>query len=98
MTVAAIKKNVREFLSEPGPNGTLSWGRVMSTVTVLTSIIWVTKYFLVTHTLPTMTDVAAFAVAPYATNKAITAAQSFGPNPVNPTPDAPTPHPDQKES
>jgi hypothetical protein len=79
MKIAAI---VREILSEPGPGGTLSWGRVAATVSLLTGIVWVTKIVLHTHTLPDLMGVSGFVTAPYAVAKASAAAQSFSNNPV----------------
>ena len=73
-------------MSEPGQNGTLSWGRVMATVTTLAALVWGSKILIQTHALPTdLVGLSAFGLGPYATNKAITAAQSFSGNPVNTT-------------
>ena len=84
MNIDKIKKAIREILSEPGPNGTLSWGRCAATVSLLASIVWVTRLILLNHALPDLSGASAFAIAPYAANKVAMAAQSFS-NPTPPT-------------
>jgi len=86
MKFEKFKKVLREIMSEPGSNGTLSWGRVMATITSLAAIVWGSKILLQTHALPPdLVGLSAFGLGPYATNKAITAAQGFSGNPVNET-------------
>lgn len=82
MTWLGVKKIAREILSEPGSNGTLSWGRVASSVTLLASLVWITHLVVRTHALPDFSGVTGFAISPYAANKVATAAQSFSDNPV----------------
>lgn len=84
MNLAKVKKIIREILSEPGPNGTLSWGRCAATVSLLAGIVWVSKIVLTTHGLPDLSGVSLWATAPYAATKAGAAVQSFSGNPVTP--------------
>jgi len=82
MTLAGIRKVIREIHSEPN-SGTLSWGRCAATgalVVASTAILYVVFH---THVLPSMTDAGAFVIAPYTANKVATAIQSFSNNPVN---------------
>jgi hypothetical protein len=76
MTIAGFKKVVREIFSEPG-GGTLSWGRIASTVSLLASIVWVSHILIHTHVLPDLGGATGFTVGPYAANKVTTAVQSF---------------------
>jgi hypothetical protein len=82
MTVAGFKKIVREIFSEPGPNGTLSWGRIASSVALLAAIVWVSRILFLTHGLPALDGVTGFVLGPYGANKIGAAAQSFSQNPV----------------
>lgn len=72
-------------MSEPGVNGTLSWGRVASSFAFSASLAWVT-YLLVhgvsIHEVP-LKDLAEFSISPYGANKLTTMIQSFSSNPVN---------------
>lgn len=68
---------IREIFSEPGPDGTLSWGRVASAVSLVAAISWVTHIVIKTHTLPALDGATGFIVGPYASNKIATAAQAF---------------------
>ena len=68
-------KVIREIMSEPN-GGTLSWGRVASTLALVAAIAWVSKIVLHTHTLPAVDGISAFVVAPSASNKVATAVQS----------------------
>lgn len=85
MTFKNIKKTLREVLSEPGNglDGALSWGRIAASVSLLSSIVWVTRIVLQTHVLPDLAGVSAFSVAPYVVTKAGAAVQSFSANPVS---------------
>jgi hypothetical protein len=74
---------IHEALSEPGPNGGMSWGRCAATATVIASICWVTYLLVRTHAMPDLTGPMTFGLSPYVANKAITTVQSFGTNPVN---------------
>lgn len=87
--LATIKKDIRELFSEPGPAGTLSWGRVASAIALVASLCWITHIVLHTHALPDMTSTTALIVGPYATNKVGSAVQSFSSNPVIQGPSAP---------
>jgi hypothetical protein len=84
MTLAGFKKIIREIFSEPGPNGTLSWGRVAATITLFAAITWVTRIVLLTHALPDLSGATAFGLSPYVANKGAALAQSFSQNPVTP--------------
>ena len=77
MSYESLKKIFREILSEPN-GGTLSWGRVASSIALIAAIIWITKIVLFTHALPALDGASGFIVAPYASNKITTAVQSFG--------------------
>lgn len=90
MTLAGIRKVIREIHSEPGPNGTLSWGRIAATASLLAAISWVTSIVFKTHALPDLAGAAGFVVAPYTANRIATAVQSFSSNPVTPNPNQPT--------
>jgi len=88
--LATIKKDVRELFSEPGPTGTLSWGRVASAIALVASLFWVTHIVLLTHVLPSLSSVTGMIVGPYAANKAGAAVQAHSDNPVTAeTPPAP---------
>ena len=96
MNLAGVRKVVREIHSEPGPGGTLSWGRIAASASLIASIAWVTKVLIHTGTLPPLDGISGFVVAPYAANRVATAVQSFSSSPVNttnttPAPTAPTP-------
>lgn len=73
----SLKKSIREIHSEPGPGGTLSWGRVASSVSLLAVIVWVSHVLIISHQLPSLEGVTAFSLAPYGANKALTTVQSF---------------------
>lgn len=92
MTIAGIKKILREVLSEPG-NGTLSWGRIASTVTLFAALVWVSYILYHTGTVPALDGITGFMLAPYGANKLGTAAQAFSNNPVNSAPPPPVPPP-----
>lgn len=77
MNFDGIKKDVRETLSEPGPNGTLSWGRVASSALLIAAIVWVSSILIRTHALPALDGITAFVLSPYASNKLTTMGQSF---------------------
>jgi hypothetical protein len=74
-----IKKTFREVMSEPGPDGGLSWGRVGSSVTLLASVYWISAVFIKTHHLDGVDfkSIAAYVTGPYAANKISTAIQSY---------------------
>lgn len=90
MSLAGVRKVVREIHSEPGPNGTLSWGRCAATGAFIVAAIAILHVVFHTHTLPSMTDAGAFTIAPYAAGRVATAVQSFSSNPVTPNPNQPT--------
>ena len=77
MNFSGVNKVVREIMSEPGPNGTLSWGRVASSVLLLAAIVWVSHILFRTHQLPALDGITGFVLAPYGSNKVATAVQSF---------------------
>jgi hypothetical protein len=87
MSWMGIKKVVRETMSEPGPNGTLSWGRVASSFALIIGSAWITYIFIKVppHTISELRavinedlrSVTEFVLAPYGSNKAMTALQSF---------------------
>ena len=89
MTLAGIKKVVREIHSEPGPNGTLSWGRCASTGTLIATLVFIGAVVFRTHALPDLAGASGFAVAPFAASRIATAVQSFSANPVSPNPNQP---------
>lgn len=70
-------KTLREVMSEPGPNGTLSWGRIASTLALLAAIGWVTWILHKTGGLPALDGLTAFVLGPYGANKIATAAQAI---------------------
>ncbi len=78
-----VTKVVRETLSEPGTNGTLSWGRVASSVFGIAALVWVSRILYLTHSLPSLDGVTTFVLGPYASNKIATAAQAYSQNPVS---------------
>jgi hypothetical protein len=84
MAFAGIRKVIREIHSEPGPNGTLSWGRCAATGSFIVAACAILHVVFHTHTLPSMTDAGAFVIAPYAAGRVATAVQSFSSNPVTP--------------
>jgi hypothetical protein len=86
MTFQGLKKLVREIHSEPGPNGTLSWGRCASTGMLVAVLIFIGHIVFHSHVLPDLAGASAFAVSPYAANRVATAVQSFSSNPVTPNP------------
>ena len=83
---AGVKKVVREIHSEPGPNGTLSWGRIAASGSLVAAIVWVTSIVIHTHALPALDGISGFVIAPYAANRVATAVQSFSANPVTRNP------------
>jgi hypothetical protein len=94
MSFDKIKKVFREIMSEPGPNGTLSWGRVASSVCLLASVVWASHIVFTTHAFPAFDGITGFVVAPYGANKVATAAQAFSNPAPSPTPSlAPTQNP-----
>jgi hypothetical protein len=95
MTLAGIRKVIREIHSEPGPNGTLSWGRIAATASLVAAIVWVSHLVFRSGTLPSLDGISGFVVAPYAANRVATAVQSFSQNPVAPAAPAPVPPPPQ---
>ena len=86
---------MHELFSEPGANGTMSWGRMASALALLGAIVWISRIVFLTHQLPAFDGITAFVLAPYGTNKVITAAQAFSGNPVNSASSAPTSTPNQ---
>ena len=78
----SIASSVHELFSEPGPQGTVSWGRVASAVSLVGAMVWVTHIVLTMHSLPAFDGITAFVLAPYAANKTAAAVQSFSDNPV----------------
>ena len=83
MSFAGFKKVVREIMSEPGPNGTLSWGRIASSVLIIAVVVWASRFLYLNHTIPSVRELTEFMIAPYASNKISTAVQSFSQNPVS---------------
>ncbi len=84
MNLVGFKKTVREIMSEPGPNGTLSWGRIASSVLVIAVIVWVSRFLFLNHAFPSgIRELTEFMIAPYGANKVSTALQSFSQNPVS---------------
>jgi hypothetical protein len=81
--LSKVTKVVRETLSEPGTNGTLSWGRVASSVFGLATLVWVSRILYMTHGLPAMDGITTFVLGPYGANKIATAAQAYSQNPVS---------------
>jgi hypothetical protein len=77
-----VTKIIREVLSEPGVGGTLSWGRVAASCSLLAAIAWVSRLVFLTHSLPALDGITGFVVGPYAANKVSAAAQAFSNNPV----------------
>lgn len=88
MTFAGIRKVVREIHSEPGPNGTLSWGRCASTGAFITSAVAV-LISVIHGKSPDWVGAGSFAIAPYTAGRIATAVQSFSSNPVTPNPNQP---------
>lgn len=88
ISLDVIKRDVREIFSEPN-GGTLSWGRIASTVLLLVMVYLDIHFFLKAHLLPNFGGQSELIISPYAANKLTTALQSFSPNPVSPT--APVP-------
>jgi hypothetical protein len=78
-----FKHALREVMSEPG--GQLSWGRVASSIALLAAIAWVSRIIYLSHGIPSLDGITTFVLAPYGTNKAITAVQAYSSNPVNPS-------------
>lgn len=78
----SLSTAIHELFSEPGPNGTLSWGRVASAVALAGGIVWVSHIVYIMHSLPAFDGVTAFILAPYAANKTATAVQAFSQNPT----------------
>lgn len=76
-----FKEVLYEIFSEPGQASQLSWGRVASGVALLGAVIWISKIVFQTHTLPAFDGITAFVLAPYASNKAATAVQTFANKP-----------------
>jgi hypothetical protein len=79
---AKAAKIIREVLSEPN-GGTLSWGRIASTVCLVAAIVWVSRVAFHNWSIPSLDGIATFVLGPYAANKVSTAAQSFSNNPVS---------------
>jgi hypothetical protein len=73
---------IHELFSEPGPNGTVSWGRVASAIALVGAMVWITHIVLTLHSLPGFDGVTAFVLAPYAANKTAATVQAFSQNPV----------------
>lgn len=65
------------------PNSTsISWGRLASTLTLISSICWVTFLLIKNHAMPDLTGPTSFGLAPYGTNKILTkAGEIWGPAP-----------------
>lgn len=78
-----VTKVVREIHSEPGTNGTLSWGRVASSLFGIAALAWVSRILYLTHGLPAMDGITGFVLGPYGANKVATAAQAYSQNPVS---------------
>ena len=83
MNFEGIKKTFREIMSEPGPGGTLSWGRVASSLFAVAAIVWVSRLLYLNHAMPSLKDMTEFVLAPYGANKVSTVVQAFSSNPVN---------------
>jgi hypothetical protein len=83
MNFEGVKKTFREIMSEPGPTGTLSWGRVASSLLVLAVIGWVSRILYLTHVMPPLKELTELMLAPYGSGKIAAAVQAFSSNPVN---------------
>jgi len=90
MTLAGIKKIVREIHSEPGPNGTLSWGRCAATGAFLVMAVSILHTAFHNGSMPPLSGAAEFITAPYLANRVATAVQAFSSNPVTPNPNQPS--------
>lgn len=86
MTIAGVKKVLREIMSEPGPAGTLSWGRIGSSVALISAIVMLAHFHHITGSFPAAEQIRSlteFVSAPYVGNKAASAIQAFSQNPVS---------------
>jgi hypothetical protein len=88
MAFESTKKVFREVMSEPGPAGTLSWGRVASSFALIASLVWVSYLLIKAHPIIEMPfkDLTTFILAPYGANRLATTIQAFSGNPVTPNP------------
>lgn len=75
------KETIREIMSEPGPNGTLSWGRIASSIALMAVIVWGCWLVRLHQTVP-FKEMGEFVISPYGANKLSTAIQAFSKNPV----------------
>jgi threonine/homoserine efflux transporter RhtA len=75
--MSAFVNKIYGMLSE-GESTVLSWGRCGSLVAMVASICWVTYLVIRTHTMPDLSGVTAYTVAPYSANKITDAVKSFG--------------------
>ncbi len=85
MIFSNLGKVAREVLSEPGPNGTLSWGRIASSVVLVAAVVWIAHSLIkgvVLSSIP-WRDIGEFILMPYGSNKLSTMVQAFSQNPVN---------------
>lgn len=77
----ATKETIREIMSEPGLNGTLSWGRIASSVALAAAIGWGCWLVHLHQPIP-FKEMGEFVISPYGANKLSTAIQAFSKNPV----------------
>jgi hypothetical protein len=85
---------LKEGLEEP--TGGLSWGRVASSAALIAVMVWIARFLYMNHAFPdagTIKALTEFMLAPYGSNKLITAVQSFSRNPVGSDPNNPQPQP-----
>lgn len=71
------------------PTGGLSWGRLASSAAMVAVIAWVAHFLYINRTFPsadTIKSLTEFMLAPYGSNKLITAVQAFSRNPVGSDP------------
>ena len=69
--------NLREMLTDTGPDAGLSYGRIGSLVALLFTLIWVSYLVLKNGALPSLDGATGFVTAPYIASKAAGAVQSF---------------------
>jgi hypothetical protein len=76
------------------PTGGLSWGRIASSAAMVAVIAWIAHFLYINRTFPssdTIKSLTEFMLAPYGSNKLITAVQAFSRNPVGNDPNNPQP-------
>ena len=83
MNYAGVKKVSREMFVDS--KGVISLGHVLTALFGVAAIVWISHILLRTHALPPLDGITTFVLAPYGTNKIMSAAQAFSPNPVSTT-------------